>query len=99
MVKSIATTLHTRAWCQSVVIWGADLILARRHPVRQEYLPVAALEKVGVTEADRKFLHKDGDRSDKTWNEDLLEEWEYWDNGGQQWEGRPERLGVEEKLI
>ncbi|KAH7102288.1 hypothetical protein BKA62DRAFT_699922 [Auriculariales sp. MPI-PUGE-AT-0066] len=59
------------------------------HPVRQDYLPVAALEKAGLAESsERAFLRKEGDLTDKVWNEGRLEEWEWFENDGKPWEGR-----------
>ncbi|EJD41132.1 P-loop containing nucleoside triphosphate hydrolase protein [Auricularia subglabra TFB-10046 SS5] len=60
------------------------------HPVWNEFLPVKALEAAGVGEQERQFLRDDGDKMGKTWDEDLLEKWEWFSNGGKRWEGRPE---------
>ncbi|KZW01246.1 P-loop containing nucleoside triphosphate hydrolase protein [Exidia glandulosa HHB12029] len=61
------------------------------HPVFQEYLPVEALENAGVEESEREFLRKDEAeaKKDKVWNNSMLEQWEWFKNGGQAWEGRP----------
>lgn len=62
-----------------------------RHPVFNEFLPVEALEKAGVPEAERAFLRGEADaKKDKVWNNDLLEQWEWFRNDGHSWEGRPQ---------
>ncbi|THH03202.1 hypothetical protein EW145_g6445 [Phellinidium pouzarii] len=50
------------------------------HPVHNQYLPTDLKGEV--------FLLKEGDLSDKTWDEDALKVWEKERHGGQQWEGR-----------
>lgn len=51
-----------------------------RHPVHNDYLPIAF--------RGDKFLKEAGDLSDKVWNEQELLHWEQEENGGQLWEGR-----------
>ena len=52
-----------------------------RHPVQQEYLPPHLLGE--------RFLEKEGDASDKVWDEMLLTRWERECNDGRPWSGRP----------
>ena len=52
----------------------------KRHPVQQEYLPPHLL--------DEQFLKKEGDVSDKVWDETLLSRWERECNEGCSWSGR-----------
>lgn len=51
-----------------------------RHPVHNEYLPIAF--------RGDEFLKEVGDLSDKDWNEKELLRWEQEENGGRLWEGR-----------
>jgi hypothetical protein len=51
----------------------------KRHPVQQEYLPPHLL--------DEQFLKKEGDVSDKAWDETLLKRWEKECNDGRPWSG------------
>ncbi|KAG8725588.1 hypothetical protein FRC12_024177 [Ceratobasidium sp. 428] len=50
------------------------------HPVHNEYLPI---ERQGQI-----FLRKEGDKSEKVWDERLLMRWELRMNAGRDWEGR-----------
>ncbi|KAF8806282.1 P-loop containing nucleoside triphosphate hydrolase protein [Phlegmacium glaucopus] len=50
------------------------------HPVQQEYLPPHLFSK--------EFLKKEGDVSDKTWDERLLRRWETASNDDRPWSGR-----------
>ena len=52
----------------------------KRHPVQQEYLPPLLLGE--------QFLKKEGDVSDKAWDETLLRRWERECNDGRLWSGR-----------
>ncbi len=38
------------------------------------------------------FLQKEGDTAGKTWDEDALRQWEFEENGGQCWSGRPSEV-------
>ena len=43
------------------------------------------------------FLRKEGDVTDKVWDEDALRQWEFEENGGRPWSGRPsegEQAGI-----
>ncbi|KAI0745327.1 hypothetical protein C8Q76DRAFT_852066 [Earliella scabrosa] len=51
------------------------------HPVTNDYLPI---QFRGET-----FLRKEGDMADKVWDEDALRQWEFEENGGKPWAGRP----------
>jgi len=51
-----------------------------RHPVTNQFLPSEL--------SDRDFLREAGDLRDKTWDEELLQEWESTENGGLAWTGR-----------
>ncbi|KAI0633589.1 P-loop containing nucleoside triphosphate hydrolase protein [Trametes polyzona] len=51
------------------------------HPVTNDYLPIQF--------RDEEFLLKEGDMRDKVWDEDALREWEFKENGGRPWAGRP----------
>ncbi|KAI0779686.1 P-loop containing nucleoside triphosphate hydrolase protein [Fomes fomentarius] len=51
------------------------------HPVTNEYMPI---QFRGDT-----FLWKEGDKTDKAWDEDALRQWEFEENGGRSWSGRP----------
>ncbi|KAG1732196.1 DNA polymerase III, clamp loader complex, gamma/delta/delta subunit [Suillus paluster] len=51
-----------------------------RHPVHNDYLPIAF--------RGDKFLKEASDMSDKVWNEQELLRWEQEENGGRLWEGR-----------
>ncbi|KAG8746621.1 hypothetical protein FRC10_004223 [Ceratobasidium sp. 414] len=53
---------------------------AYAHPVHNEYLPI---ERQGQS-----FLQKEGDKSDKVWDERLLMRWEMRANAGRDWDGR-----------
>ncbi|KAG9083261.1 hypothetical protein FS749_006175 [Ceratobasidium sp. UAMH 11750] len=53
---------------------------AYAHPVHNEYLPI---ERQGQV-----FLRKEGDKSEKVWDERLLMRWEMRANAGRDWEGR-----------
>jgi putative ATPase len=52
----------------------------KRHPVQQGYLPPHLLGE--------QFLKKEGDVSDKVWDEMLLRRWERECNDGRPWSGR-----------
>ena len=52
-----------------------------RHPVTNEYLPIQC--------RGEEYLRKEGDTSDKVWDEDALRQWEHEENGGRSWAGRP----------
>ncbi|KAG8958227.1 hypothetical protein FRC03_009341 [Tulasnella sp. 419] len=58
-----------------------------RHPVHNEYLPI---QITGM-----KFLRKEGDLTGKEWDEDLLCNWEWKRNAGNDWEGRPSKADSE----
>lgn len=60
---------------------GADADGLGRHPVTNDYLPIQF--------RDEQFLLKEGDLHEKTWDEDALREWEFKENGGRPWSGRP----------
>ncbi|KAI0368277.1 P-loop containing nucleoside triphosphate hydrolase protein [Pilatotrama ljubarskyi] len=51
------------------------------HPVTNDYLPIQF--------RGEEFLRKEGDTRDKTWDEDALRQWEFEENGGRPWSGRP----------
>ena len=57
-----------------------NFFVIRRHPVTNEYLPSSVQGKV--------ILRKEGDLSDKLWDEDALRRWEELENEGQAWIGR-----------
>ena len=59
------------------------LLGEKRHPVQQEYLPSHLLGE--------QFLKKEGDVSDKAWDEMLLRQWEKECNDGRPWSGRLDR--------
>ena len=71
------------AYVSSFVRTSEMLIMVRigRHPVTNEYLPIQF-------QGDE-FLHKEGDKSGKMWDEQALREWELRENHGQSWSGRP----------
>ena len=48
-----------------------------RHPVTNEYLPSRVQGEI--------ILRKEGDLSDKLWDEEALREWEEVENGGREW--------------
>lgn len=52
----------------------------KRHPVQQGYLPPHLLNE--------QFLKKEGDVSDKAWDETLLRRWERECNDDRPWSGR-----------
>ena len=52
----------------------------KRHPVQQGYLPPHLLGE--------QFLRKEGDVSDKVWDETLLRRWERESNDDRPWSGR-----------
>jgi len=54
--------------------------LCFRHPVTNEYLPSGVQGEI--------ILRKEGDLSDRLWDEDALRRWEELENGGQSWTGR-----------
>ncbi|EIW62725.1 P-loop containing nucleoside triphosphate hydrolase protein [Trametes versicolor FP-101664 SS1] len=56
------------------------------HPVTNDYLPIQF--------RDEEFLLKEGDIHDKAWDEDALREWEFKENGGRPWSGRPADTGA-----
>ena len=58
----------------------ADVKYCCRHPVTNDYLPIQF--------RGDEFLRKEGDTSDKTWDEDALRQWEFEENGGRPWSGR-----------
>ncbi|OSD07077.1 P-loop containing nucleoside triphosphate hydrolase protein [Trametes coccinea BRFM310] len=51
------------------------------HPVTNDYLPIQF--------RGEEFLRKEGDKRDKIWDEDALRQWEFEENGGRPWSGRP----------
>ena len=51
-----------------------------RHPVTNEYLPSRVQGEI--------ILRKEGDLSDKLWDEEALRRWEQVENGGRGWTGR-----------
>ena len=51
-----------------------------RHPVHNQFLPTEVKDEV--------FLLKEGDTSDKAWDEEALKVWEKEENGGRKWGGR-----------
>ncbi|KAI1795490.1 P-loop containing nucleoside triphosphate hydrolase protein [Ganoderma leucocontextum] len=51
------------------------------HPVTNEYLPIQF--------RGDQFLWKEGNTTGKTWDEDALQQWEFDENGGRPWLGRP----------
>ncbi|KAI9507759.1 P-loop containing nucleoside triphosphate hydrolase protein [Russula earlei] len=53
---------------------------AYKHPVTNEYLPSRVQGEI--------ILRRDGDFSDKVWDEDALRRWEAVENGGREWSGR-----------
>jgi len=55
------------------------------HPVHNEFLPP---QFKGV-----EFLGKEGDDSQKVWDEDLLLRWEHLENQGKDWEGKKKAAG------
>ena len=57
-----------------------DGLIGNRHPVQQEYLPPQL--------SGKQFLKKEGDVSDKAWDEKLLRRWESECNDDQPWSGR-----------
>ncbi|KAI0823449.1 P-loop containing nucleoside triphosphate hydrolase protein [Trametes gibbosa] len=59
------------------------------HPVTNDYLPIQFHGEA--------FLLKEGDLHDKTWDEDALREWEFKENGGRPWSGRPADESVRAK--
>lgn len=54
------------------------------HPVTNEYMPIQF--------RDDEFLRKEGDTTGKTWDEDALRQWEFEENGGRPWLGRPSEV-------
>ena len=67
----------------SLVFFSNGLSGEKRHPVQQEYLPPPLLGE--------KFLKKEGDVSDKAWDEMLLKRWESVCNDDRPWSGRLDR--------
>jgi hypothetical protein len=57
-----------------------DVYLSNSHPVHNEYLPDSLRGEV--------FLRKEGDLSEKVWDEAGLQLWEREQNDGRLWEGR-----------
>jgi putative ATPase len=57
--------------------------LGFRHPVTNEYLPSCVQGEI--------ILRKDGDLSDKVWDEEGLRRWEELENGERAWTGRQSR--------
>ncbi|CDO69198.1 hypothetical protein BN946_scf185042.g100 [Trametes cinnabarina] len=55
------------------------------HPVTNDYLPIQF--------RGDEFLRKEGDKRDKVWDEDALRQWEFEENGGRPWSGRPSESG------
>ncbi|KAG8981399.1 hypothetical protein FRB90_007286, partial [Tulasnella sp. 427] len=51
------------------------------HPVHNDFLPLQYKQQ--------RFLRPEGDLEGKVWDEDLLKQWEYMDNDGKDWAGRP----------
>ncbi len=56
-----------------------------RHPVTNDYMPIQF--------RGDEFLRKEGDMSGKIWDEEALREWEFRENGGQNWSERPAKNG------
>ncbi|KAH9929539.1 P-loop containing nucleoside triphosphate hydrolase protein [Epithele typhae] len=56
-----------------------------RHPVTNDYMPIQF--------RGDEFVRKAGDLGGKTWDEDALRKWEYAENGGKPWSGRPSENG------
>ncbi|KAI0358665.1 hypothetical protein OH77DRAFT_1587669 [Trametes cingulata] len=56
------------------------------HPVTNDYLPIQF--------RGEEFLRKEGDMCDKVWDEDALRQWEFEENGGRPWSGRPSEGGA-----
>lgn len=54
--------------------------LGFRHPVTNEYLPSRVQGEI--------ILRKEGDLSDKLWDEEALRRWEELENGERAWTGR-----------
>jgi putative ATPase len=54
--------------------------LGFRHPVTNEYLPSRVQGEI--------ILRKEGDLSDKVWDEEALARWEELENGERVWTGR-----------
>jgi putative ATPase len=57
--------------------------LGFRHPVTNEYLPSRVQGEI--------ILRKEGDLSDKLWDEEALRRWEELENGERAWMGRQSR--------
>lgn len=64
----------------SCVLTNESLFLSYSHPVHNDYLPEVVQGEV--------FLKKEGDISDKSWDEAALQVWELEENNGKAWEGR-----------
>lgn len=66
------------------MVWREDLkrilFYEIRHPVTNEYLPSSVRGEI--------ILRKEGDLSDKLWDEDALKRWEEVENQGREWTGR-----------
>jgi putative ATPase len=60
-----------------------DLWFLIRHPVTNEYLPSRVQGEI--------ILRKEGDLSDKLWDEGALRRWEELENGERAWTGRQSR--------
>lgn len=62
-----------------------NLSLPYRHPVHNQYLPTQLKDEI--------FLYKEGDITDKIWDEEALKDWEKEDNEGRRWDGRTPKFG------
>jgi putative ATPase len=63
--------------------WAVPNDLGFRHPVTNEYLPSRVQGEI--------ILRKEGDLSDKLWDEEALARWEELENGERAWTGRQSR--------
>ena len=72
---------YVQARFQCFIMGGEGLTFTCRHPVTNDYLPIQF--------RGDEFLRKEGDLSGKTWDEDALRQWEFDENGGRSWSGRP----------
>lgn len=82
IAKPTSTTPNTGTRC---LVWptrngDSFAFVTYRHPVTNEYLPSCLQGEI--------ILRKEGDVSDKLWDEDALRRWEEVENGGQEWAGR-----------
>ena len=74
--------LHIRIlYILAVGCWIAYALFGfGRHPVHNQYLPTQLKDNV--------YLLKEGDLSDRIWDEEALKVWEREANDGKEWEGR-----------